>query len=114
MPSVEPEGAISPDPARCRWAAGDFLQPYHDQEWGVPVHDESRHFEFLILESAQAGLSWITILKRREAYRHSLSLRRPERVAEFRSADVERLLAESGIIRNRRKVESAISNARGF
>jgi len=100
--------------SRCDWAIGPDLQPYHDQEWGVPVHDDRRHFEFLILESAQAGLSWITILKRREAYREAFCGFDPDAVAALGPADVERLLGESGIIRNRRKVESAISNAAAF
>jgi DNA-3-methyladenine glycosylase I len=80
----------------------------------VPVHDERRHFEFLILESAQAGLSWITILKRRDAYREAFCDFDPDAVAALGPVDVERLLGESGIIRNRKKVESAISNARAF
>jgi len=100
--------------ARCGWAAGPFLEPYHDLEWGVPVHDDRRHYEFLVLESAQAGLSWITILKRREAYRRAFCEFDPGAVAELGSSDVERLLADTGIIRNRAKVESAISNARAF
>ena len=99
---------------RCAWASGEFLQPYHDEEWGVPVHDERRHFEFLVLEAAQAGLSWITILKRREAYREAFCAFDPEAVAKLGEADVERLLGDSGIIRNRKKVESAIGNARAF
>ena len=90
------------------------MQPYHDEEWGVPVHDDRRHFEFLILESAQAGLSWVTILKRREGYRQAFCDFDPEAVADFGPADVERLLGDSGIIRNRPKVESAIKNARAF
>jgi DNA-3-methyladenine glycosylase I len=114
-PSRSPApGAGSAEPSRCAWANGAFLQPYHDEEWGVPVHDERRHFEFLVLESAQAGLSWITILKRREAYREAFCGFDPEAVARFGAADVERLLADSGIIRNRRKIESAIANARAF
>jgi len=91
-----------------------FLEPYHDLEWGVPVHEDRRHFEFLVLESAQAGLSWITILKRREGYRRAFCEFDPSAVAELGSADVERLLADTGIIRNRAKVESAISNAHAF
>ena len=98
----------------CSWANGEFLQPYHDAEWGVPVHDDRRHFEFLILESAQAGLSWVTILKRRHGYRNAFCGFDPEAVAGLGPADVERLLGDPGIIRNRRKVESAIGNARAF
>ena len=103
-----------PEPRRCGWAVGEFLQPYHDAEWGVPVHDDRRHFEFLILESAQAGLSWITILKRRDGYRSAFCGFDPEAVAGLGPVDVERLLGDPGIIRNRRKVESAIGNARAF
>ena len=110
----EPDAAMSPGPSRCRWAAGAFLQPYHDQEWGVPVHEDRRHFEFLLLESAQAGLSWVTILKRRDGYRRAFCEFDPGAVANLGSADLERLLADPGIIRNRKKVESAISNARAF
>jgi DNA-3-methyladenine glycosylase I len=90
------------------------MQPYHDKEWGVPVHDDRRHFEFLILEAAQAGLSWATILNRREGYRQAFSNFEPEVVADFKTADIERLLADTGIIRNRAKVESAVKNARAF
>jgi DNA-3-methyladenine glycosylase I len=90
------------------------MQPYHDEEWGVPVHDDRRHFEFLVLESAQAGLSWITILKRREAYKDAFCGFDPDAVAKLGPSDVERLVAESGIIRNRKKIESAIGNARAF
>jgi DNA-3-methyladenine glycosylase I len=112
-PSDEPR-ARADELSRCSWAVGEHLQPYHDQEWGVPVHDERRHFEFLVLESAQAGLSWITILKRRAAYREAFCGFDPAAVAALGESDVERLLSESGIIRNRKKVESAISNAKAF
>lgn len=114
MASEEADEAIQPEPVRCRWGTGAFLQPYHDQEWGVPVHDDRRHFEFLILEAAQAGLSWITILKRRDGYRRAFCEFDPDAVAALGPADVERLLGDPGIIRNRRKVESAIANARAF
>ncbi len=114
MQSVSPDGAAYAEPDRCRWATGAFLRPYHDQEWGVPVHDDRRHFEFLILESAQAGLSWVTILKRRDGYRKAFCDFDADAVAGLKPADVGRLLADPGIIRNRRKVESAISNARAF
>ena len=113
MQSEEPGGA-APESQRCGWAAGEFLRPYHDAEWGVPVHDDRRHFEFLILESAQAGLSWVTILKRRDGYRNAFCEFDPDTVAGLGPADVERLLGDPGIIRNRRKVESAIGNARAF
>jgi DNA-3-methyladenine glycosylase I len=87
---------------------------YHDEEWGVPVRDDVRLFEFLVLEGAQAGLSWRTILHRREGYRRAFSGFRPERVARYGERDVARLLADPGIVRNRRKVEAAIGNARAF
>lgn len=85
---------------------------YHDTEWGVPEKDERRLFEFLVLESAQAGLSWLTVLKKREAYRRAFAGFSAERVARFTEADVRRLLAEPGIVRNRAKIEAAIANAR--
>lgn len=101
---------------RCPWSAGHGAAylAYHDEEWGVPVHDDRRQFEFLLLEGAQAGLSWATILQRREGYRHAFAGFDPERVARFTPADVERLLADPGIIRNRLKVAAAIGNARAF
>jgi DNA-3-methyladenine glycosylase I len=102
------------DRPRCSWASGPWLTPYHDEEWGVPVHDDRRHFELLVLESAQAGLSWLTILKRREGYRRAFADFDPARVARFSAAKVERLLQDPGIIRNRAKVTSTVSNARAF
>jgi DNA-3-methyladenine glycosylase I len=100
---------------RCPWSTSDELYiPYHDEEWGVPSHDDLRHFEFLVLESAQAGLSWLTILRKREAYRSAYRGFDPRRVARFTSRDVERLLGNPGIVRNRAKVESSINNARRF
>lgn len=87
---------------------------YHDEEWGVPVHDDCTHFEFLILEGAQAGLSWITILRKRENYREAFADFDPERVARFGRREVTRLLRNPGIVRNRLKVESAVHNARAF
>lgn len=87
---------------------------YHDLEWGVPVHDDRRHFEFLILEGAQAGLSWSTILRKREGYREAFADFDPERVARFTPARIEKLLAVPGIVRNRLKVQCAVSNARAF
>jgi DNA-3-methyladenine glycosylase I len=104
----------APDPTlpRCGWATSDPLYlAYHDEEWGVPVHDDRRLFEMLILEGAQAGLSWITILKRREGYRRAFAGFEPQRVARYGKRDVARLLADPGIIRNRAKVEAAIRNA---
>jgi DNA-3-methyladenine glycosylase I len=90
------------------------MEAYHDTEWGVPTHDDRRHFEFLILEGAQAGLSWRTVLQRREGYRRAFAGFDPQKVARFTPARVEKLLADSGIIRNRAKVTSAVSNARVF
>mgnify|MGYP005750826011 FL=1 len=101
--------------ARCPWCGEDPLyQHYHDHEWGVPVHDDRTLFEFLTLEGAQAGLSWITILKKRERYREVFAGFDPAVVARFTPARVEKLLADPGIVRNRLKVESTVSNARAF
>jgi DNA-3-methyladenine glycosylase I len=100
---------------RCAWAGSDPLyQAYHDNEWGVPVHDDRMLFEFLTLEGAQAGLSWITILKKRAAYRTAFAGFDPEAVACFDDARSAELLANPGIVRNRLKVASAVSNARAF
>jgi DNA-3-methyladenine glycosylase I len=101
---------------RCEWAAGQFEEyiRYHDEEWGVPVHDDKTHFEFLILEGAQAGLSWSTILKRREGYRSAFAGFDPEIVAAFDEQKIEELLQFEGIIRNRLKVQSAVTNAQKF
>jgi len=99
---------------RCAWARGDALVRYHDQEWGNPVHDDRRLFEFLVLEGAQAGLSWETILNKRERYREVFDGFDPERVARFDRRRRERLLRDPGIVRNRLKVESAVTNARAF
>src|SRR5438128_10378163 len=98
---------------RCAWAGSDpRMIAYHDQEWGVPVHDDRLLFEFLVLEGAQAGLSWQTILNKRDAYREAFANFEPARVARFDERRVARLLANAGIVRNRLKIESAISNAR--
>ena len=100
---------------RCPWSGEDPLyMAYHDTEWGVPVHDDKTWFEFLVLEGAQAGLSWMTILRKRAAYREAFANFHPARVARFDEQDIERLLANPGIVRNRRKIESAIGNARSF
>jgi len=102
-------------PTRCAWTGADPLyRDYHDQEWGVAVHDDRLLFEFLILEGAQAGLSWITILRKRESYRAAFSGFDPELVARFDEQKVAELLANPGIVRNRLKVASTISNARAF
>ena len=100
---------------RCAWCGNDPLYVrYHDEEWGVPVHDDRTLFEFLILEGAQAGLSWITILKKREHYRKVFHEFDPARVARMRQTRVEKLLEDPGVVRNRLKVESAITNANAF
>ena len=100
---------------RCAWPGSDPLYvAYHDREWGVPVHDDRLLFEFLTLEGAQAGLSWITILRKRESYREAFAGFDPLAVARFDRANVARLLADEGIVRNRLKIESAITNARAF
>jgi DNA-3-methyladenine glycosylase I len=103
------------EPKRCGWAGPDPIYiDYHDREWGVPVYDDRLLFEFLILEGAQAGLSWITILKKRDNYRRAFSNFEPEKVARFTPVKIERLLQNPGIIRNRLKLESAIKNARAL
>ena len=99
---------------RCAWATTPPGIAYHDKEWGVPVHDDSVLFEFITLEGAQAGLSWETILKKRETYRAAFADFDPARVARFTPARVERLLADPGIVRNRLKVESTVRNAQAF
>jgi DNA-3-methyladenine glycosylase I len=100
---------------RCPWCGTDPLYvAYHDDEWGSPVHDEGRHFEFLLLETQQAGLSWITILRKREAYRVAFAGFNPELVARFGDAEIERLLLDQGIVRNRRKLEASVRNAKAF
>jgi DNA-3-methyladenine glycosylase I len=100
---------------RCPWCLGSELyRRYHDEEWGVPVHDDRRLFEFLILEGAQAGLSWSTILNKRENYRRAFSRFDPKKVARFGARDAKRLMGDAGIVRNRLKIESTIDNARAF
>ena len=100
---------------RCGWALSDPLYiAYHDSEWGTPVHDDRIHFEFLVLESAQAGLSWITILKKREAYRAAYDRFIPDIVAAYDDKKVDSLLSNAGIVRNKRKISSSINNARRF
>ena len=103
------------DRPRCDWCSKDPLYiAYHDEEWGVPLHDDQRLFEFLVLEGAQAGLSWITILKKREAYRRAFAGFDPVRVARFTDAQLEALLLDEGIVRNRLKVRAARTNAQAF
>jgi DNA-3-methyladenine glycosylase I len=100
---------------RCGWAGSDPIYvEYHDREWGVPVHDDRRLFEFLVLEGAQAGLSWITILKKRPAYREAFDGFEPERVARYDARRIDLLLTNPGIVRNRLKIASAVNNARAF
>ncbi len=100
---------------RCPWSLGDDLYiKYHDEEWGVPVHDDRRHFEFLVLESAQAGLSWLTILRKREAYRRLYEGFDPAAVAAFDEPEIAELLSDPGIVRNGAKIRSSINNARRF
>jgi DNA-3-methyladenine glycosylase I len=101
---------------RCAWAEGmgHHYREYHDTEWGVPVHEDRKHFEFLILEGAQAGLSWSTVLKKREAYRRAFAHFDPQKVARFNARKIGSLLRNPGIIRNRLKVVAAVTNARAF
>jgi DNA-3-methyladenine glycosylase I len=103
-------------PKRCAWVGEDdpMMLRYHDREWGVPVHDDRTHFEFLVLEGAQAGLSWSTVLRKREAYRRAFSRFNPEKVARYTKGRIQKLLLDPGIIRNRLKVESTVGNARSF
>lgn len=99
---------------RCEWAKSEIMIRYHDEEWGVPLHDDRGLFEFLCLEGAQAGLSWETILKKRENYRKAFDGFRPEIVAKYNSNKVARLLADAGIVRNRLKIASVVANAKAF
>ncbi|GBQ97647.1 DNA-3-methyladenine glycosylase I [Gluconacetobacter liquefaciens NRIC 0522] len=111
------DDAVAGTPAvtRCRWAQTDpLLRAYHDQEWGVPVHDSRMLWEMLCLEGFQAGLSWLIVLRRREGFRRAFVGFDPERVARFGAADVERLMADPGIIRARAKIEATIGNARAY
>lgn len=103
------------EPVRCGWHGADPLYiQYHDEEWGVPLHDERRLFEMLILEGAQAGLSWITVLRKREAYRKAFDNFDPRKVARYDAKKIAKLLADPGIIRNRAKVNAAVGNAQAF
>ncbi len=99
---------------RCTWASNDLNIPYHDSEWGVPVHDDRLFFEFLVLEGAQAGLSWDTVLKKRDAYRAAFDNFDPAKVAKYSEAKCEKLMKNEGIIRNRLKIASAVRNAKAF
>ena len=100
--------------ARCFWASHEPLLSYHDKEWGKPLHDDRRLFEFLVLEGAQAGLSWETILRKRPAYRKAFDRFAPATVARYGARDVSRLMRDAGIVRNRGKITAAINNARAF
>jgi DNA-3-methyladenine glycosylase I len=111
---VSPQAVNSASPKRCSWATSELGIAYHDREWGVPVHDDKRLFEFLILEGAQAGLSWETILKKRENYRAAFSNFDPAKVARFNAHRMRKLLADPGIVRNPLKIKSAVSNAKAF
>src|SRR2546425_1651732 len=101
---------------RCTWVSSDspLILEYHDREWGVPVHDDRKHFEFLVLEAAQAGLSWSIVLKKREGYRRAFSQFDPRKVARFTQKRIQTLTADPSIIRNRMKIEAAVRNARAF
>jgi len=100
---------------RCEWVGNDSLMiRYHDTEWGVPVHDDRKHFEFLILDAAQAGLSWRTVLYKRENYRRAFDHFNPKKIAKYTQKDINKLLSNPGIIRNRLKVMSSVTNARSF
>ena len=104
-----------PNPTRCTWAEGDpVMEKYHDEEWGFPVRTTRKHFEQLTLEIFQAGLSWRTILHKREAFRKEFMGFSPEKVARFTEKDIERILGNPGVVRNRKKIEATVENARRF
>lgn len=111
---IDPDAFVPDERPRCHWATGPWMIPYHDAEWGVPVHDDRTHFEFLVLEGAQAGLSWLTVLKKREGYRRLFADFDAEQVARFTPKRIEKVLLDPGIIRNRAKVEATVRNARAF
>jgi DNA-3-methyladenine glycosylase I len=114
MPQRTRAGRIEPSRRRCHWAQSDAMTRYHDEEWGVPVHDDRCLFEFLILEGAQAGLSWETVLRKREHYREVFDGFDASKIARYDAAKVRALLDDPGIIRNRLKISSTISNAQAF
>ena len=115
LSSQKTKGRGMNEKTRCEWCMGSELyRQYHDREWGVPVHDDRKLFEFLILEGAQAGLSWSTILNKRENYRRAFDGFDPEKVVRYTPARIKKLLQDEGIVRNRLKVESAVSNAYAF
>src|SRR5688572_4326715 len=105
--------AVELSSKRCAWPGKDaLLIAYHDSEWGVPTHDDRKHFEFLVLEAAQAGLSWSIVLRKREGYRRAFSRFDPEKVARFDRRKIDKLTLDASIIRNRQKIEAAVKNAR--
>src|ERR1700680_3636376 len=108
------KSSSSSQPVRCDWAQNECNIPYHDEEWGVPVHDDRKWFEVLILEGAQAGLSWDTVLRKRQRYREVFDASDPEKVARYDAKKVKQLLADPGIIRNRLKIAATISNAQAL
>jgi DNA-3-methyladenine glycosylase I len=110
MPEAQPEVK------RCSWVnvGQELMREYHDREWGVPTHDDRRHFEFLVLEAAQAGLSWSIVLNKREGYRQAFSQFDPKKVARYSQARIEELTVDPGIVRNRAKIAAAVKNARAF
>jgi DNA-3-methyladenine glycosylase I len=107
---------VQPEVKRCSWVDVDHepMREYHDREWGVPTHDDRRHFEFLILEAAQAGLSWSIVLNKREGYRRAFSQFDPKKVARYSQARIDELTVDAGIIRNRAKIAAAVRNAQAF
>ncbi|HEV2362358.1 MAG TPA: DNA-3-methyladenine glycosylase I, partial [Acidimicrobiales bacterium] len=107
-------GASAPSVERCAWATGPLLTPYHDEEWGVPAHDDRTQFEFLVLEAAQAGLSWLTVLRKRDGYRQAFGGFDASRVAEYGEREIEALMEDQGIIRNRQKITAAVGNAQAL
>jgi DNA-3-methyladenine glycosylase I len=113
---VKQAGVTDEPRTRCTWVNPDdpLMIAYHDREWGAPAHDDRTHFEFLVLEAAQAGLSWSIVLRKREGYRRAFSRFDPRKVARYTDEDVQRLLANPDIIRNRQKIEAAVRNARAF
>jgi DNA-3-methyladenine glycosylase I len=111
---LPPAQSDNQQPVRCAWASGDLMVRYHDEEWGVPVHDDDTLFEFLILEGAQAGLSWSTILNKRDRYRQVFSGFDPRKVARYDRRKVAQLLGDPGIVRNKLKIASTIANAKAF
>src|SRR5438477_935178 len=114
LPIARGPSALRRPRRRCSWAQHEPLLSYHDKEWGVPLHDDRRLFEFLVLEGMQAGLSWEIVLRRRTAFRRAFARFVPLKVAAFGSADIARLMTDASIIRNRAKIDAAIGNARGF